>query len=311
MSQPTFSELRECLLDVSRSIGSRNRAAYFLRTRGDIESIQTICEAIQNKTDSSLLRHELAYILGQLRNPQATEILERVLSDLSDDVMVRHEAAEALGAIGCSSSVPVLSHFANDSAPEVSETCSIAIGLIEFREHQIDGKVDREVECDHNPYLSIDPAPPSKQNVPIPELRRILCDVNAPLFERYRAMFSLRNRGTEEAVLALGEALVTDNKSSLFRHEVAFVLGQMELSAAIPSLRCALENENEHRMVRHEAAESIGSIGGNECERLLKTYQFDQEQVVKESCEAALDTMEYWRVFYENSQNDNHDQEDN
>lgn len=37
------------------------------------------------------------------------------------------------------------------------------------------------------------------------ELRSVLLDETQPLFERYRAMFGLRNLGSEEAALALGD----------------------------------------------------------------------------------------------------------
>lgn len=41
------------------------------------------------------------------------------------------------------------------------------------------------------------------------ELRSSLLDEALPLFDRYRAMFALRNIGTEEAVLALGDGELT------------------------------------------------------------------------------------------------------
>ena len=47
-------------------------------------------------------------------------------------------------------------------------------------------------------------------------------------------------------------------------------------------------------MVRHEAAEALGAIGGEEVETLLSKYQDDEEIVVKESCDVALDAIEYW-----------------
>lgn len=46
-------------------------------------------------------------------------------------------------------------------------------------------------------------------------------------------------------------------------------------------------------MVRHEAAEALGSIGKDECLAVLQQYRADVEQVVKESCEVALDMLEY------------------
>lgn len=81
--------------------------------------------------------------------------------------------------------------------------------------------------------------------------------------------------------------------SALFRHEIGYVLGQMQHPAAVPALRAALEHSNENPMVRHEAAEALGSIGKDECLAVLQRYREDQERVVKESCEVALDMLEY------------------
>ena len=64
-----------------------------------------------------------------------------------------------------------------------------------------------------NPYSSVDPAPPADEpsGLSVSELRAALLDGKLPLFERYRAMFSLRNRGDAESVTALadGEWTVT------------------------------------------------------------------------------------------------------
>lgn len=50
------------------------------------------------------------------------------------------------------------------------------------------------------------------------------------LLQRYRALFALRNKGGEEAVQVLGEAFRTD--SALLKHEVAYVMGQMQHPAS-------------------------------------------------------------------------------
>lgn len=150
----------------------------------------------------------------------------------------------------------------------------------------------------------------------MPELRLSLLDESLPLFERYRAMFALRNHGSEEAALALGAGKTSLRRSApsavtswtllcaglrcssaLFRHEIAYVLGQMQHPAAVADLCAALECSTESPMVRHEAAEALGSIGKQECLSVLQRYRQDGERVVKESCEVALDMLEY-----ENSQ---------
>ena len=91
----------------------------------------------------------------------------------------------------------------------------------------------------------------------IPELQSQLNDHSLPLFHRYRAMFRLRDLGTKESVLALATGL-NDPHSALFRHEVAYVFGQLCSPHSVPALMECLRNTQEMAMVRHEAAEALG-----------------------------------------------------
>jgi deoxyhypusine monooxygenase len=288
---PTFEQLRDALLDLSEPVGKRTRAIFYLRSRGRLEDLQVLLTALLNRKDSELMRHELAYVIGQFQMEEACETLHQVVADESDDGMVRHESAEALGAIGAAQSLPVLEKFSADPAPEVSDTCKLAASLVKYKLAKARGEVD-EGEVDRNPYLSEDPAPAAEKDVPTSELRKVLLDHSGDMFAKYRAMFSLRNRNTEEAALALAESFSDPN--ALFKHEVAYVMGQMENPVLVPALKKVLLDESEHRMVRHEAAEALGAIGTTECEEILKVYLKDQEPVVRESCEVALDIMDYW-----------------
>jgi deoxyhypusine monooxygenase len=112
-------------------------------------------------------------------------------------------------------------------------------------------------------------------------------------------MFSLRDLASPPdlptaalAIETLAEGL--HDTSALFRHEIAFVFGQLCHPASIPSLVATLSNENELGMVRHEAAEALGSLGAEDgVEEILKTFLNDPEQVVRESVIVALDMAEY------------------
>ena len=46
-------------------------------------------------------------------------------------------------------------------------------------------------------------------------------------------------------------------------------------------------------MVRHEAAEALGAIGDRTALSVLEEYVNDDEVVVAESCEVALDLLEW------------------
>lgn len=85
------------------------------------------------------------------------------------------------------------------------------------------------------------------------------------------------------------------DSSALFRHEIAYIFGQMQHEASVPSLVATLSRDGECDMVRHECAEALGSVASDECLETLKSYLKDQDQVVRESCEIGLDMLEYER----------------
>jgi deoxyhypusine monooxygenase len=114
-------------------------------------------------------------------------------------------------------------------------------------------------------------------------------------------MFTLRDLASPPdlptAVPAI-QALATGLKdsSALFRHEIAFVFGQLSHPASIPSLTECLGNTQEASMVRHEAAEALGSLGDEAgVEETLKKFINDPEQVVRDSIIVALDMAEFER----------------
>ncbi|XP_051525713.1 deoxyhypusine hydroxylase [Myxocyprinus asiaticus] len=285
MANKDIAAVGTILVNPKQDLSTRFRALFTLRNLGGPEAIQWISEAFID--ESALLKHELAYCLGQMQDERAIPILETVLKDTNQEPMVRHEAGEALGAIGNLKVLDLLKKYAEDPVIEVAETCQLAVRRLEWLKNGGDKTTEK---TDENPYCSVDPAPPAPRKS-VPELRTQLLDESLPLFERYRAMFALRNLGTEEAVLALGDGLQCS--SALFRHEIGYVLGQIQHMASIPQLQAALEKEDENAMVRHECAEALGSIGKEACLQILERYSKDQERVVKESCEVALDMLEY------------------
>ena len=62
---------------------------------------------------------------------------------------------------------------------------------------------------------------------------------------------------------------------------------------AVPSLIERLADKSEDVMVRHEAAEALGAIGDMIAIDTLKKFQEDSEIVVAESCEVAIDLLNY------------------
>lgn len=72
-----------------------------------------------HSTTSVLLRHEVAYALGQMQSAAAVPFLGGLLANVGEDAVVRHESAEALAAIGTDECWQLLQTHAADAAVEV------------------------------------------------------------------------------------------------------------------------------------------------------------------------------------------------
>tara|TARA_B100001167_G_scaffold136896_1_gene86606 strand:+ start:922 stop:1407 length:486 start_codon:yes stop_codon:yes gene_type:complete len=143
---------------------------------------------------------------------------------------------------------------------------------------------------DVSEFDSVDPAPPSLIQ-DVAGLRQIIIDEDERMFIRMRALFALRNIGGRDAVEALAAAF--ESNSALLKHEIAYVMGQMQNPVAVPYLTDRLSDMDEDPMVRHEAAEALGAIGDLSAVKTLERFQDDPEVVISESCEVALDLLNW------------------
>lgn len=146
----TVLALRKTLTSESAALAARFRALFSLKhlaaqhpaTAQTIPAIEAIAAAFTSP--SALLKHELAYCLGQSGHNEAVPFLRRVLEDKEEDSMCRHEAAEALGALGYEESLQLLREMRDDpkEVDAVRETCEIAVGRIEW-EHSEARKAEK------------------------------------------------------------------------------------------------------------------------------------------------------------------------
>lgn len=275
------SFLRRCLLDSSLAVPLRWRAIFSLRNYKGDDARQALVDAMSD--ESNLLAHEAAFALGQMQDAEAIAALRNTLRSVNEfHSIVRHEAAEALGAIGKPECLELLQEaLVNDPAPEVRETCELALHRI----HQVEAE-----DLEESPFRSVDPVIAASSSSSVAEMRKVLLDEKEKMHLRYEALFGLRNRGGPEAVAAIVETLHCE--SALLKHEVAYVLGQLQDKDSTEALVTTLKDAMEHPMVRHEAAEALGSIADERSVELLKSFRSDAEPIVAQSCEVALHMLE-------------------
>lgn len=134
----TVLTLRKVLTSEAEPLARRFRALFSLKhlaclqppTEKTVPAIQAIAAAFASR--SALLKHELAYCLGQTRNHDSVPYLQQVVKDVEEDAMCRHEAAEALGALGFADSLDILKKLRDDEneLDIVRDTCDIAVDRI-------------------------------------------------------------------------------------------------------------------------------------------------------------------------------------
>lgn len=152
-SEDEILALRKALTSESVPLGRRFRALFALKHHASLQpptaqtlpAIEAIAAAFPSP--SALVKHELAYCLGQSRNLAAVPYLRRVLEDTAEDAMCRHEAAEALGALADWDSLALLEKIRDREGEPgvVRETCEIAVERIKW-DHS--GKREAEVVRD-------------------------------------------------------------------------------------------------------------------------------------------------------------------
>jgi len=182
---------------------------FVLRNRTDADAVPELITLFHG-TSSVLLRHEVAYVLGQMQRVDAVPFLEAVLTDVDENPITRHEAAEALAGIGAPDSLAILTRHAHDAASEVSDTCGLALATIGAQLDKGACGCERRPQAalgageagegaateaagattptgtDAPPALNvkyISPAPAAAA-APITTLRAQLLDASRPLFER-------------------------------------------------------------------------------------------------------------------------------
>jgi hypothetical protein len=104
VTEQEIEAIGKTLVDPKQPLQARFRALFTLRGLGGPDAISWISRGFEDS--SALLKHELAYCLGQMRDARAIPVLADVLQDTSQEPMVRHEAGEEGQPSAVFSSVP-------------------------------------------------------------------------------------------------------------------------------------------------------------------------------------------------------------
>lgn len=259
----------------------KTRSLFYLRCL-DTEEAALALEACITRT-SVLIDHEVAYILGQMKQKASIPFLLKLMADTTVDDIVRHEAIEALGNFEDISLIENIQPHLQDKNPIIYESAILSIKKLQETDRLL--KAGQDSTKDNlliSKYQSRDPAFPFEGS--FEEALAALKSGN--ITEKYRAIFYFRDLNTKEAVDALASEFQAD--SDLLKHEIAYVFGQMQNPYSVDALIKVLEDTNQAAIVRHEAAEALGNIGTEEARLCLSNFLNSDIKIIRESASVGL-----------------------
>ena len=88
-----IEELSDLLENKNTSLTEKTRVLWKLRVHEKKdEAVKALSKGLVS--DSALLKHEIAYVMGQIGDFSAIPTLEKLLANTKEDCMVRHEAGK-------------------------------------------------------------------------------------------------------------------------------------------------------------------------------------------------------------------------
>lgn len=319
-----LSRYESVLSDPAADIADRVDSLFCMKAFNQVDAVDALVRCFHKEPKSELLKHEICYCLGQMNKTEAhvariQKFLEHVVDETNNyPEIVVHEAVEALGNMNQEHSLNLLKRFEdeNKTTSILYETCFLARELIHWNQTTNQGKSEK-VDFSQLKFKTNDPAPPFNiYNEPKPEhldvahLTKVLLNKtgdgqNYNLFERYRALFTLREINTKESLIGICQTLLKehmDTCSALLKHEVAYVLAQMEEinEHSVQYLLGSVLNDDEAPIVRHEALIAVGEM--IEDRAMLEDLTKHPEEIVRESAQVAVRNMDnrlkewqYWK----------------
>lgn len=286
------------------------KAVFELRTIGNQDAADALIKCFPYQKDSELLKHEIAYALGQLRLESVMPFLIQVMSDEKEAPIVRHEAGEAIAYLNDPKYKKELEKFVDSDVEELKDTCRVALKRMEDEQAKnYNGKQEYGFTLEPAPGFekqAIEKVIQEKYNKTFENLSKkeisdivfdFIVDPETHIYTKYKALYFLRDMAWEESIIALGNLLDVNYRKAtgaLLRHEVCFALGMLADKAKIlkDRLEKTIEDQTESSIVRHEAISAYSSALTDIS--FLKNYLDDESRVVKESAIVAIDMIEYW-----------------
>lgn len=242
---------------------SEDKIQYIFNSLNDssTEYLDNIKHLLKNDP-SPIVRHEAAYILGELKDKEcAVSLLNAINED--DNRFVVHEALLALSNRGDIQYESEIEMMIRHSDQDVADTAVISLQRLHMK------------QTDFN--LSVEAA------------KKIILAIESKMEERIQASFVLMNDGSNESVDILIEAL-NHEPNAIVKHEIVFSLGETASKKAATALNLAIKLSTNDFVI-HEILLALSTLGFKEyCETIQEYFKHPSAEIA-ESAEIAFERL--------------------
>lgn len=275
-----------------------------LRHHGNDAAAKILEEGYKGLGTSELLRHDVMYCMGQMRATNSVNFLLERMHDTNEKSIVRHEAGEALSNLTDIKEqvIPELEKHWDSEDELLRSTVRVAVPKLKaLNENSRYGKKYGGTMEPAEPFNE-EEVRDYLQSKEIPDAQshsELLNQVQAQLlkdysevdeFTKYRLCYFLRDTNDLRSKEILSDLLSAENRkvtSALLRHELGFILGQINNNDTCihEALKNASLDESEHPVVRHEAILAFYDITKDEA--FMDQFLKHDDQLIRESVEVA------------------------
>jgi hypothetical protein len=297
----------ERLNEKTDDVWRKYEALFCLRTIGTEDAAQVMMDYYDTFGSSELLKHEVMYVIGQMRPMNCFNFLIEKLNDESEMAIVRHEAGEALANYyqhkeRCTTEM--LKHW--DSEISILRS-TVRVGIQKLKVLSADSRFGKKyggtiepaepfTEQEVTDYLNNTVWEGGDETEGLPLLERIKIKLSLPCstvdeYSKYRICYYLRDLCTKESKQILASLFDHEKRqviSPLLRHELSFILGQIYQGEPFlyEVLRAVCADETEDVIARHEAI--LGFYDLMKDQELLQMLKSHQDQLIRESALCAI-----------------------
>ena len=300
-----FEECKEIYLSPNYNVLEKYSSILALKTHGNEEAAKILEQGYVNLGDSELLRHDVMYRIGQMKAKNSEKFLLEKINDKNEKSIVRHEAAEALSNLVDNKDqvIKELEKHWDSEDSLLKSTVRVAVPKLKtMNANSRYGKTfpgalepaepfNEEEICDYLKNKGIE-VPKGKDQLLESTQKQLLSSYDdVDEFTKYRMMYFLRDVNTLKAREILSDLLSAKNRkvtSPLLRHELCFILGQINTSndkCITDALKAASIDESEHSVVRHEAILAFYDLTKDE--EFIDQFLKHPDQLLRESVEVA------------------------